>query len=416
MSTYKSIAGVSQSLVNLLGDRMVEPATITVAPPDVALDQISATRLNVYLYHLSENAFLSNQEIPGTGHPGAYGHPPLALNLHYIFTALAHTETGGDADLQAQLVLGDAMRVLHDFPVVSAGLMQLKSPGKTILDLSLLDEFEQIKLMLQPKSLEEISKIWTALPRVNFRRSVTYEVSVVQIESRQPRTSGPPVRQRRVYALPLRTPQIDEVFVQPPPLPGVRSAAAQEGETLRITGHNLRAPDTFVTIDGTPVAIASLQDDQIDVVVPSGQFAIGLHALQVVQKIALTTIDGQPPALHNAFSSNVVGFQLLPTLTGPAGPGAAPGVISVPVAPAVTARQQRMLLLGDRVVPGVPTQPSDPPTSNVLFQLPQPPNEPIPSGAYLMRVRIDGAESRLQVDTDPNSPTYLHYVGPTFTV
>ena len=53
MSTYKSIAGVSQSLVNLLGDRMVEPATITVAPPDVALDQISGTRLNVYLYHLS---------------------------------------------------------------------------------------------------------------------------------------------------------------------------------------------------------------------------------------------------------------------------------------------------------------------------------------------------------------------------
>src|SRR5262249_54128160 len=104
------------------------------------------------------------------------------------------------------------------------------------------------------------------------------------------------------------------------------------------------------------------------------------------------------------------------TLTGPANPGGGPGVISVPVAPAVIARQQRMLLLGDRVVPGVPTQPSDPPTNNVLFQLPQPPNEPIPSGAHLMRVRIDGAESRLQVDTDPNSPTYLHYVGPTLTV
>jgi hypothetical protein len=416
VSTYKSIAGVSQSLVNLLGDRMVEPATITVAPPDVALDQISGTRLNVYLYHLSENAFLNNQEIPGNGHPGAYGHPPLSLNLHYIFTALAHTETGGDADMQAQLVLGDAMRVLHDFPVISANLMQLKSPGKTILNLSLLDEFEQIKLTLQPKSLEEISKIWTALPRVNFRRSVTYEVSVVQIESQQQRTSGPPVRQRRVYALPLRSPQIDEVFVQPAPFPGARIAAAQEGETLRITGQNLQAPDTFVTIDGIPVAIAALKDTQIDIVVPPGQFAIGLHSLQIVQKIALTTIQGQPPALHNAFSSNVVGFQLLPTLTGPVSPGGGPGVISVPVAPAVTARQQRMLLLGDRVVPGVPTQPSDPSTNNVLFQLPQPPNEPIPSGAYLMRMRIDGAESRLQVDTDPNSPTHLHYVGPTFTV
>ena len=259
-------------------------------------------------------------EQPGNSrqrHPGAYGHPLLSLNLHYIFTALAHTETGGDADMQAQLVLGDAMRVLHDFSLISANLMQLKSPGKTILDLSLRDEFEQIKLTLQPKSLEEISKIWTALPRVNFRRSVTYEVSVVQIESQRRRTPGPPVRQRRVYALPLRSPQIDEVFVQPAPVPGVRIAAAQEGETLRITGHNLQAPDTFVTIDGIPVAIAALQDDQIDVVVPPGQFAIGLHSLQVVQKVALTTIDGQPPALHNAFSSNVVGFQLLPTSPDP---------------------------------------------------------------------------------------------------
>jgi hypothetical protein len=292
----------------------------------------------------------------------------------------------------------------------------VKSPGKTILDLSLLDEFEQIKLTLQPKSLEEISKIWTALPRVNFRRSVTYEVSVVQIESQQQRSSSPPVRQRRVYALPMRSPQIDEVFVQPAPFPGAKIAAAQEGETLRITGHNFQAPNTSVIIDGASVAIAALRDDQIDVLIPAGQFSVGLHSLQVVQKVALTTIEGQPPALHNAFSSNVVGFQLLPAVTGPAGPGGGPGMISVPVTPAVTARQQRMLLLGDRMVPGVPPQPADPPATNVLFQLPQPPNDPVPPGAYLMRVRIDGAESRLKIDTDRNSPTYLHYVGPTFTV
>src|SRR5262249_40977668 len=134
VSTYKSIAGVSQSLVNLLGDRMVEPVTVTLAPPDIQVDQVSGPRLNIYLYHLSENAFLKNQEIPGNGYPGAYGHPPLALDLHYIFTAFGNTETGADADMQAQHVLGDAMRVAHDFAIISANLMQQKSPGKTILD------------------------------------------------------------------------------------------------------------------------------------------------------------------------------------------------------------------------------------------------------------------------------------------
>jgi len=340
MSTYKCIAGVTQSLVNLLGDRMIEPVTVTVAPPDVQVDQVSGPRLNIYLYHLAENPFLKNQEIPGNGHPGAYGHPPLSLNLHYIFTAFGSSETGPDADMQAQYILGDAMRVVHDCPVVSANLMQLKSPGETVLDSSLLDEFEQIKVALQPKSLEEISKIWTALPRVNFRRSVTYEVSVVQIESQQQRTMGLPVRERRVYALTMRSPHIEEVFRQPPLLPGIKIAGAEEGETLRLTGHNFQAPNTSVIIDGVSAVISSLQDQQIDVVVPTGQLAIGMHSLQVVQKVMLTVIDGQPQVPRGGFSSNVVGFQLLPTIPASL---SGTGVISVPVQPAVKDRKSTRL-------------------------------------------------------------------------
>lgn len=417
MSTYKSIAGVSQSLVNLLGDRMTETAAITVAPPDVKLDQVSDPRLNMYLYHLSENPFLKNQEIPGTGYSGVYGHPPLSLNLHYIFTAFGHSESGPDADMQAQFILGDAMRVMHDYAVISADLMQLKSPGKTILDLSLLDEFEQIRVTLQPKSLEEISKIWTALPRVNFRRSVTYEVAVVQIESRQPRTLGLPVRERRVYALTMHSPQIEEVFRQPPVL-RTKVAAVEEGETLRLTGRSFQSPDTSVIVDGVTdmsAAITALQDDQIDLTIPVGALAIGIHSLQVVQKVKLIVIDHRPPVPRGAFTSNLTGFQLLPKITGPASL-ASPGVISVPVQPAVKPIQERALLLGDHVVTGVAPQPSDPPANNILFQLPQPPNEPIPPATYLMRVRIDSVESRLAVDDNQSSPTYLQYLGPSFTL
>jgi hypothetical protein len=64
----------------------------------------------------------------------------------------------------------------------------------------------------------------------------------------------------------------------------------------------------------------------------------------------------------------------------------------------------------------VAVAPGSLPTNNVAFQLPMSPNDPLPGGSYLMRVRVDGAESRLQVDTNLNSPTYLQYVGPTVTV
>jgi hypothetical protein len=414
MSTYKSIAAVSQSLANLLGDRMSEAATVTLAPPDVQVDHVNGPRLNIYLYHLSENPYLKNQEIPGDGYAGAYGHPPLSLNLHYIFTAFGASETGVDADMQAQHILGDAMRVVHDFAIISPDLLQQKAPGKTILDTLLLDEFEQIKVVLQPKSLEEISKIWTALPRVNFRRSVTYDVSVVQVASRQARSVGLPVRERRVYALAMRSPHIDEAFRQPLLL-GVKAPAVEEGETLRLIGSNFQAPDTVVTIDGVAATLSSVQNEQIDLVVPTGQLAIGVHSLQVTRNVMLTVIDGQPPVSRGGFTSNAVGIQLLPKITGPANISAA-GVITVPVQPAVKAPQTRTLLLGDHEVPAVPPAGGAPPTSNVAFQLPQPPNDPVPAGKYLMRVRVDGSESRLQIDGNPNSPTYLQYVGPTLIV
>ena len=62
-----------------------------------------------------------------------------------------------------------------------------KGAGKpVILDASLLGEFEKVKITLEATKFEEISNVWTALPQANFRRSVTYQVSVVQIESTRP--------------------------------------------------------------------------------------------------------------------------------------------------------------------------------------------------------------------------------------
>jgi hypothetical protein len=414
VSSYKSIAGVTQSLVNLLTDRMTESAGITVAPPDIEVDQVPGKRLNLYLYHVAENAYLKNQEIPGDGYPGAYGNPPLSLDLNYIVTAFGSSNTGQDADMEAQLILGDAMRILHDIPIISSDLMQQKSPGKTILDPSLLDAFEQVKLSLQPKSLEEIAKIWTALPNVNFRRSVIYEVCVVQIENLQPRTQALPVRQRRVYALPLQSPQIQQIFVEPPPF-GVITASAEEGETLRLLGFNFNAPNTTVDMDGAAGSIATLQPGLIDVVIPTGQLTAGMHALRVVQSVTVIPIRGQSSEQIAAFSSNAVAFQLIPTITGPAN-SLPNNVVSVPVQPAVAWNQNAELLLGDFAVPQVVVSPGSPPMTSVQFQLPQFPAAPIPPNTYLLRVRVDGAESRLQVDTNPASPTYLQYVGPTYTV
>jgi len=414
LSTYKAIAGVSSSLKTLLRDRMTEAADITIAPPDVKVDSITGRRLNLYLYQLSENPYLKNQEIPGEGYPGAYGHPPLSIDLRYIFTAFGASDTGPDADIEAQRILGDAMRVLHDTGIITSNMVEEKkpSPKPPILDPSLLGEFEQIKITLQPAGLDEISKIWTALPNVNFRRSVLYEVTVVQVQSKLPRSIALPVKMNRVYALPMRSPLIQQIFQQPPVVDNQLIAEAEEGETLRLMGANFRSPVTRVTMDGVTATIAAISDHQMDVVVPTGALKIGLHSLQVEQDVMLTEVEGQPPVQRPAFRSNRVGFLLLPNLGVVAPPTATAGdTITVNLQPAVTATQEKILLLGDNAVPAIPVPFGSPPSNSVQFKLPQAPDPVIAPGNYFLRVRIDGAESRLTF----NKVTQV-YTGPNYTV
>lgn len=402
MSNFTAIAGVSRTLQSLLRDRMESPVSVTIAPPDVKIASVTGTRLNLYLYQVAENSYLKNQEIPGHGHPSAYGHPPLSLDLHYLLTAYPGNETAEDADLEAQQILGDAMRVLHDHAIIAPDLHKEGNPSEPILDASLLGEFERIKITLQPMTLEDFSKIWTALPQANFRRSVAYQVSVVQIESRQPRKAPLPVRERLVYALPFRSPQITEIF-RHPPIGGYKAAVAEAGETLRISGVNLAGPATRVTLGDQSIAVATPLDNQIDVIVPS-TLPAGIHPVQVVHDLML----GQPPTPHRGFRSNVVAFLLIPRIVSvnPPATVSSGATITVTVSPPVRRTQEVVLLLGDHVVPAVPLPPASPPSATVQFQL-----RDIPAGSYLMRIRVDGAESRLTVDPDTKE-----YTGPKYTV
>ena len=193
MASFTAIAAVSRTLKTLLRDRMLTVATITLAPPDITVGGVSDARVNLYLMQVIENAALKNQEIPGKGHPGTYGHPPLSLDLRYLMTTHSANEETIDSDLNAQKILGDAMRVFNDF---GNRIDQLKITngaagpiGDPILDPDLANEFERIKVVLHPATLDDITKVWSAVSGTNFRRSVIYEITVVQIETPAARVS-----------------------------------------------------------------------------------------------------------------------------------------------------------------------------------------------------------------------------------
>jgi hypothetical protein len=304
------------------------------------------------------------------------------------------------------------MRVLHEFPTVPDSLHVNDDPLEPlVLDPSLLSEFERVKVTLQPTTLEEHAKIWSALPEASFRRSVSYRATVVQIESRAPRRTSLPVRERRVYAFALQMPHLDEI-VREPPFPDFRGAFAESGDTLALRGGNLRGSGgTLVNLGGVSVVPVALRPDRITLAVPAALPA-GAHAVQVVHDVLLDVLPPGPPVAHRGLTSNALPLLVLPRLLSAApDPAAAGDLVTVTVSPAVLSRQEAVLVLGDFSIPAEPMAHDAPPSPTVQFRLPSSGAAAIPAGTYLARVRVDGAESRLTID-----PVTTEYDGPTFTV
>jgi hypothetical protein len=177
MSNARAIAAVTATLRHLLDQGLnadVPGTKVTTRPPDKARDH-GGNQVNLFLYHTQPNAAWRNMapaplpaETPAT--------PPLALNLYYLLTV--YGDNDDDPDPFSHRLLGQAMRLLDEHPVLQAEEMQAALP-----DNDLYRQAERVRIVLQPLSLDEWAKLWSAF-QTPYRLSVAYEVSVVLIDRR----------------------------------------------------------------------------------------------------------------------------------------------------------------------------------------------------------------------------------------
>jgi hypothetical protein len=165
MSNELAIAAVTASLKHLLqaitADGDLNDTSVTILPLDKARGNNIANQLNLFLYQIQRNPAWVNSDMPRQVRAGESGFPPLPLNLWYLLTAFGRND---DSDNSAQPfghhVLGKAMSILHDHPVLSAA--DIIAATQTILPTSDLDrQIERIRITLQPLSVEEIYRLWT---------------------------------------------------------------------------------------------------------------------------------------------------------------------------------------------------------------------------------------------------------------
>ena len=380
MSNSLAVATVTSALQQLLTQAVKAfpgGARVTVRPPDKARLTPAINQLNVFLYHTTIDAAWRNQDMPAI-RPGETGFPPLPLVLHYVITAYGE---GDEDDIKAHQLLGRAMSVLHDHPILGPGEFT-----NLVTGTDLQNQVERVRVTAQVLTVDDMYKLWTAF-QTQYRISAAYEVSVVLIDSTQPNRTPLPVLTRGADdSGPVAQAAIEPPF---PTLAAVtlpdRQLAARTGDTLTLTGHHLAGTSSVrFTRLGTsppPQPTPRVTDTEIDVVVPA-QLAAGMWTVS-----ALFSQPGQPDR-----ESNELPLAVAPRVTLPTGPlhrnAAGAVTITLTCSPAVAPGQAAYLLLGDRQVPLDPTLKL--PSGNLRFVVPH-----AQPGAYFIRVRVDKSDSLL---------------------
>jgi hypothetical protein len=336
--------------------------------------------------------------MPGQGRPGETGRPPLPLDLYYLVTAYGPKNNDG---VIGHRLLGRAMSVLHDHPVLGADEIRTALAGN-----DLHDQIERVRIAPHPMSLDDMTKLWSSF-QTGYRISSAYQVSVVLIESQRP----------AMTPLPVLTIGEDNrgVVVQPdllPPYPAIESVTLPNGQdsvtlddTLTISGHHLggdtvtarfRHPrlDDPLEADALPGGTAT--DAQvrlrIDPATDAATWAAGYLTVSLVIRRA-----GEPDR-----TTNELPLALAPRITSTlpvtvARDSDGDAEVSLDVVPEVRPGQRASLLLGGREVRAGALAAQ---TGTLDFTIAD-----APPGDHLIRLRVDGVDSQV-IDRTVDPPVF----------
>jgi hypothetical protein len=436
MSSPLAIGAVSAVLRNLLDNGMVDvsgalgPVTVSAVAPDrIDVDEASfAPRLNLFMHQATPNAAWRNRELPSRAPTGErIANAPLALDLHYLVTAY------GVADFQAEILLGYAMHLLHERPVLDrAAIRRALDPSP--LDASLLppafqalvasdlaDQIEAVRITPVAMSSDEMSKLWSA-SQSHYRPSAAYQVSVVLIEGRRPAASPLPVLSRGPAD--VATGRDRGVVVQPdllPPGPTIlsitppnRQSAALAGDVVTVGGVRLEGTGVRARLRHRLVAAPLEVPASVATGGRSATFALpGGVAAQADLPAGLWQLSFAltPPAELVERESNAMPLLVAPDPVIAADPGlglnaidiqrlAGPARVTVRMfsRPQVRPEQPAVLALGTLTATAarrtLATQPLD-------FEFPG----TLAAGAQWLRLRVDGVDSLL-VDKSVTPPVF----------
>lgn len=263
MSASTAISMLGESLKAFLeGEMQLHPAIdVTLLAPD---ESQANGRVNLFLYKVQESPFQRNMDWQvATDDPSELRPPPLTLNLFYLMTPYAQNDPHM-GNINTHAILGEAMRVLHEIPVIPDSYLVAGLESAT----------EEIKITPSILDMEELTKIWSTFSQP-FRLSVCYEVSIIQIDQ-SPDASR--TMSRRVEQVGI--PDVSAPFT-PPVVSEITPQSGPTGSVITISGTGMDGWRAYVTISGRSVADAlAISGESFTVTIP-GDLQAGFHQLRV---------------------------------------------------------------------------------------------------------------------------------------
>jgi Pvc16 N-terminal domain len=430
MSSPLAIASVTAVLRDLLNNGLVDHnitgavgsnVTVTAVPPDtIAIDDTNAkTQLNIFLHQVTPNPGWRNVELPSRDPRGERRtNSPLALDLHYLITAY------GAAELHSEILLGYAMYLLHERPVLDREAIRVALAGGTVDNsilppayqalstVNLADQVEQIKITPVTMNTEEMSKLWSAM-QANYRPTAAYSLSVVLIESEKATRLPLPVLTRGPRdPVTAREAGIVATAALIPPYPGLTAVVLPEnqlaavlGDTIVLQGHHLDGSNLEAFFEhsllDSPITMplgVNVNSEQVSVTLPSnaaansgwppGGWTVSL-SLQRPGETKIRTTNRYPVMLAPSLD--------IPNSSSSRDAGSGAVTIQLAFSPEVRPTQQVSLNAGGHET--LPTNLSVQ-TGSLGFLFPT-----LPQGSQWIRLRIDGVDSLL-VDRSEQPPQF----------
>ena len=186
MATANAIAGVGQAILCLIASGVPRdefPTAVFQLYQAKDFQSPMDEGLSLYLYRITPAGEIRNYP-PRIAPDGRHYRHPLPINLHYLLSSWAR-----DA-VKQQRLLGWAMRILEDTPVMPATVLNQAGPET--------DTFwpnETVDLIMETISVYDMGAIWD-VAKPNTQPSVCYVARMVGVESPLSVTEAPPAQTR----------------------------------------------------------------------------------------------------------------------------------------------------------------------------------------------------------------------------